>query len=242
VLAGVGWQLRLALTSLLTLALLGHGSAHLAIFLAGMALADIRLARSHGQELGQPRETNIFVRLISWCTLVLSLWLGSYPWESPEASWGYASLAPWTPEVYSSVPGRFFFWNSLGAILLIASLDQLQGARDFFNSRFMVSCMRKKEKKKKLPHPDVARLNANALPQLYLGDISFGLYLVHWTVLYTMTRRIMESMVLAGYSVDRGFLVATVPTVLVCFWLADLHWRLADKPSVFLTRFVKFSS
>lgn len=81
--------------------------------------------------------------------LILALWIGSWPSLNVRSSPGYRLMESWTPD--SCAEEDYLFWLSQGAVLLLFALEHLDACQRFFSSRLL----------------------------LYLGDISFSLYILH---------------------------------------------------------------
>jgi peptidoglycan/LPS O-acetylase OafA/YrhL len=71
---------------------------------------------------------------------------------------------------------------------------------------------------------------------LYLGDISYSLYLVHWMVSQGWSKHLSLRMILAGYTKLSACLTSLVLTFILGVWVADLLWRLGDAQSVRFAR------
>ncbi|GKT44367.1 uncharacterized protein ColSpa_04548 [Colletotrichum spaethianum] len=68
---------------------------------------------------------------------------------------------------------------------------------------------------------------------LYLGEISYGLYLVHWVcgkcfLTYGLKLRLVHD----GHSLAFAWSVLFAITVVLTLWLGDVHWRLVDQRCV----------
>lgn len=79
----------------------------------------------------------------------------------------------------------------------------------------------------------------NTAPVLYLGDISYSLYLMHWAVAYSWSKALSLAMMRAGFTKLTACLSAVTVTVVTGIWVADLFWRFSDAQSV---RFSKWLS
>lgn len=100
-------------------------------------------------------------------------------------------------------PTRFF--PSVSAIALVTALENLPILQRGLNSRWV----------------------------LYLGEISYGLYLVHWVVGRSfITWGLKYKMLGAGYSMAVAWSVTFVIMLVLSIWLGDVHWRLVDQKSV----------
>ncbi|KAK2015452.1 acyltransferase [Colletotrichum eremochloae] len=68
---------------------------------------------------------------------------------------------------------------------------------------------------------------------LYLGEISYSLYLLHWLIarsspVWGLRYRMLD----AGYSMGFAWTATFVIMMVFCIWLGDIHWRLFDQKSV----------
>ncbi|KAL8791648.1 MAG: hypothetical protein Q9195_005731 [Heterodermia aff. obscurata] len=109
-------------------------------------------------------------------------------------------------------------WNSnvytLGAALIVAAIDHIPLVQSAFSSAFAQ----------------------------YLGDISFGLYLVHFPILAGWGWKVVPLMwkVTGTHTEGRyeaGFCLAVLIVAPIVFWAADLCWRYVDVGAV---RFAKY--
>ncbi|KAF3800768.1 hypothetical protein GCG54_00007027 [Colletotrichum gloeosporioides] len=106
-------------------------------------------------------------------------------------------------------PTRFF--ATISAIGLVASLEGLSIPRRGLNARWI----------------------------LYLGEISYGLYLVHWTVSSSfMTWGVKLSLLAAGHSQGLSWGIGFGLAMTFCIWLGDVQWRLVDRNSVKFARWL----
>jgi len=75
-----------------------------------------------------------------------------------------------------------------------------------------------------------------------MGDISFGFYIVHWTVLFTVGTVIignLKRLLPYGYTnYSVGFFVGAVLTTPFVVWIGDVHWRAFDKGAVKCARWL----
>lgn len=76
----------------------------------------------------------------------------------------------------------------------------------------------------------------NTSPVLYLGDISYSLYLVHWMVAQGWSKHVAYRMIASGYATLSACLTSVSMTLILGVWLADIFWRLSDAQSVRLAR------
>ncbi|GKT82697.1 acyltransferase [Colletotrichum tofieldiae] len=106
-------------------------------------------------------------------------------------------------------PTRLF--PSIAAVALVAALENLPVLQRCLNSRWV----------------------------LYLGEISYGLYLVHWVVGRSFaTWGLKYQMLDAGYSMATAWSVTFVIMLVLSIWLGDVYWRLVDRKSVQLAQWL----
>ncbi|KAF9878153.1 acyltransferase [Colletotrichum karsti] len=100
-------------------------------------------------------------------------------------------------------PWQFFL--SFSAITLVAALESLPILQRGLNCKFV----------------------------LYLGEISYGLYLLHWLVAYVgLTMGLKYRLVAVGHSLQFSSALVVALSMFLAFWAADVHWRMIDKKSV----------
>ena len=193
------------------------------LFISGVLLAELRILRTSSPTLSSllPNTTLAstlkFLSATFWLsTLTLSLFLGSWPAFAACQSPGFSHICPYTPTSYTGVAQQYFF-ISVAAILLLLSLENLS----------------------LLQKPFVTPL-AN-----YFGDISFGLYIVHFPFLQTVGRWVIVNTIRwtgdegFGYQAfPRGFFLGSVLITPFVIWLSDIHWRLFDVKSVGFARWL----
>jgi peptidoglycan/LPS O-acetylase OafA/YrhL len=119
-----------------------------------------------------------------------------------ETFWPWPMLDNWTPNSYRETGSEEHFWLSIGALMLVFSLDcypTLQTPLKWNISR-------------------------------YMGDLSFGIYVMHILVIMTLWVNILNPMRLAYLG---NALWTHVPNLLIIyaavFWAAELFIRVDDK-------------
>ncbi|WYZ33947.1 hypothetical protein EsH8_I_000223 [Colletotrichum jinshuiense] len=119
---------------------------------------------------------------------------------------GYNAIGyTWLTWVPTHTMSPFSFFLSLSAILLVGALENLPLLQRALNARWVQ----------------------------YLGEISYGLYLVHWVVGKSpIAKGVTMRMFLAGYSLTGAWAGGFAIAMVVSIWLADIHWRLVDQKSV----------
>ncbi|KDN72321.1 putative acyltransferase [Colletotrichum sublineola] len=153
--------------------------------------------------------------------LIFGLFVAGWPDEVNDITPGIALLFRNTMEPYFSMGGDLvaFPWYALGAIQIVAALQQVKVLQNLF---------------------------ITPLAQ-YLADISYALYLVHGPVLYVLEHRWMPHVwALVGGREEAGMwgrmvawfigLIALgVPTI----WGSDIFWRTVDVKTVELSRWIE---
>lgn len=150
-------------------------------------------------------------RLGSLGLLLLALFIGSWPSYGACESPGFRMLCPFTLSQYESGLAQQYFWISVAAILLSLSFEHCE----------------------LLQKPFVTPL------ALYFGNISFGLYIVHWPFLQTFGRWIIVKIIRSTGDPEftfgafpPGFFLSGILITPIVVWLADIYWRLCDVKSV----------
>ncbi|KAK1596970.1 acyltransferase [Colletotrichum navitas] len=153
--------------------------------------------------------------------LIFGLFVAGWPDEVNDITPGIAPLFRNTMEPYFTMGGDLvaFPWYALGAIQIVAALQQVTVLQNLF---------------------------ITPLAQ-YLGDISYALYLVHGPVLDVLEHRWMPYVwTLVGGREEAGMwgrmvawfigLIALgVPTI----WCSDVFWRTVDVKTVELSRWIE---
>jgi peptidoglycan/LPS O-acetylase OafA/YrhL len=202
------------------------------LFIGGILLAEIHHARAESsdytplaldgqnQRAEKPRSK---VSLWLHNGLCLSLFLLSiFILGIPYLDFGaatspvYSILVSWTPSSYMVVSVLAqFFWIMIGAIICVATLDYSTWLQNIFTTGFAQ----------------------------YLGRISYALYLVHGTLLYTLGAHMVPA-VLRLTGVDSaaklffGHLISGSILLVVIIWVADLFSRGVDEKSVSFVRWI----
>lgn len=181
-----------------------------ALFMAGMLLAERNLiilegqkqAIHHRQEVSKDGFIPFHGQRIIWIAVfLLGLFLGSYP-RAPRAGLDTPGY-----EWISSLTHNYKYWHAYSAMLLILAITHEGSLQQLFTSRF----------------------------SRYMGNISFSLYLVHGPVLhgfgYSLASKFVNRMQPETESqYDIGLFAAFLILSPIVIWVADLFWRLVDKP------------
>ncbi|KUJ21746.1 uncharacterized protein LY89DRAFT_664914 [Mollisia scopiformis] len=176
---------------------------HVALFISGMCFADISLETRPSLQNRTSYKHLVYILPL----LILGLHLLSFPIRHSGETMGYIWL--------SSITAKYTNWHTIGATLVLWSLNSSEVLENMFTSSFSG----------------------------YLGKISYALYHVHgsalhtfeygtvsfiWTVIGKETRIKYEGGLILGF-----LLVAPV-----VFWWADVFERLVDRPSVEVARWL----
>ncbi|OBR16320.1 Hard surface-induced protein [Colletotrichum higginsianum IMI 349063] len=185
---------------------------HVGYWQTGLFLAGMVLADLRLLRPGLPslrRGTKMVLAAANWFMLFMALWLGGWPIYGEGGSTLGFTYFDWIPT--GNVPQNRF-WHGVSAIALVSSLENMAGGRlqSWLNARWV----------------------------LYLGEISYGLYLVHWMIaMNSLTKgTVLQLRLEPGWSDLTAWMVGFAVSMPLCIWVADLHWRLVDKRSVKLAR------
>lgn len=197
-----------------------YGHWDLMLFLAGVGLAEWRASRIDDEETEKTRpKTGLNMRLIYSVLVFIAVYLLAMPEgnENVANSPGYITLATTlTPKRWQDHWGPSRWWPCMGAILIVATLDQAgpqSGFQKAFTSRFAQS----------------------------LGDISFSLYLLHGIAIYAVGVRVLGFYIsIFGGESDLGYVVSLVMSAKVflpfLFWISKIFTEVVDKGAVNLAR------
>jgi len=183
--------------------------------MAGMSITELSILAKESHESSS---LPLFARrksLSSWLLMfrkymfallfVAGLFIASYPYKEASLNSVY-----WP---FSAVIDNARFWESIGAICILASASQL---------RFM------------------QRIFTSAIPR-YLGRISYGVYLTHVAFLnafgWRMVPWIWEIIGNEGwFNRQGGFAVGLIICLILVVWIADIWTRAVDEPCVKLAK------
>ncbi|KAI1298844.1 acyltransferase family-domain-containing protein [Xylaria venustula] len=156
----------------------------------------------------------ILRRLLSITSFLISLFLLSMPQHNRHASdsYGFREFAQLIPAHFHEAGAADYFWQPIGAVLLVRKLD---------NSRFLHGIF------------------TNRLAQ-YLGRISFALYLVHMLILHSLGVWVARYFLLLTGSdslwrYGSGISLAAFTVGFVIMWAAHLGARFVDANAVLFT-------
>ncbi|KAM0334431.1 hypothetical protein ACHAQA_001457 [Verticillium albo-atrum] len=153
--------------------------------------------------------------------LVFALYVAGWPREKWEETPFIAMLLRHTPEPYR---GRgqswpIFIWYAIGAVQIVAALQQIEPLRRVFNTK-------------------VAQ---------YLADVSYSLYICHGPVMKVIHHRMMPYLWelvggIHGATMGGRFLVCVMGITILAvpvFWVSDLFLRVVDNKCVELARWIE---
>ena len=144
---------------------------------------------------------------------VFAIHLGCWPNLGTGSTPGYVMLQTLTPEWYNAEGPKYvqIFWNTIGAVLLLLALENCEILRKPFMTNFA----------------------------LWLGDVSFSLYIVHWTLVFTLGQNVTVMFINVTGHFDVGFFLGAVVLYGVVFWVSDVYTRVGDNRCVEYARLIK---
>ncbi|CAD0105783.1 unnamed protein product [Aureobasidium uvarum] len=202
-----------------------------ALFVAGMILCDLDLLASRGQLPRRIYALKKHKTEIAYLALLIGLYLGGVPSISNNIQ--HLRNSPGWYLLSFLKPQAFWdfrwFFRFWAAVCVIASVPHIHWLKKFFETRF---CQ-------------------------YLGRVSFGFYLVHgpvlWTLgdrLYAASGRIREGHIgvvpewinllplpgVGPFGLEISFLVPQLISLAFTLWLAEIVTQCLDGPSLYLTQ------
>lgn len=208
------WRLRIA--SVLTAYSLTLGRWDIATFLGGMTMSEMDIRNSDAMD--PPKEGSMIPsaaraqrdaaaglfhtprgkRMTRWATIILALYLLSYPDSGAEYTPGFIFLSDWVPKYYIPLSG-WMFYQAMGALLLLPCV---------------------------LRSPLLVRL-LESNPAQYMGRISFSFYLVHGPVLHCIGFWIMPRL-FDNFGQPVGMAIGYVFLLALTLWLSGWWYRKVD--------------
>jgi peptidoglycan/LPS O-acetylase OafA/YrhL len=214
-------KLRPAIRVSLTIAIWAYcirvNRSEVAVFYAGMAIAEFILSQDKDTETIAVSKKRTFpgwrtiLSHAGWCAVAYAgLHLLSWPAVNSHASLGFITLNKITPEFIVSA-GRT--WERIGACVFVFGLSGCAMLRRPFATRFAI----------------------------YLGNISFSLYIVHGPLNHILGFWVLEFFwKLTGtdslVAYEAGVILAFCTMTIVVVYVADIVMRVVDRPSVKLGR------
>lgn len=182
-------------------------------FLGGFILADSRFTPSFFAP--KTSHEQIMVTALAVLSVVTGILLCSYPEVHPDRVRPYVALWQYTPRAWighaatESGSSWVWFWGSFGSLFLLWGLENLPAVQSCLSHKAIV----------------------------YMGEISYAFYLLHfpvyktvgrWTLAYF--RHVLE------WSPNASFIVMYFTTLAVAVVMADYFWRYVDEKSVVLSK------
>jgi peptidoglycan/LPS O-acetylase OafA/YrhL len=147
---------------------------------------------------------------IGWSVmLAFALLVGGWPTYGAKEAQPWKGLYAVTPKAWTSYGSSEpdptqCFWISVGAGMLLLSLEALPRLQAIFNTT----------------------------PMVYLGETSYAFYLLHQPVMFSVGSAWFRMLQAAGYSTTVCFCTEYVLVLAVLLWVADLFWRGIDEKVV----------
>ncbi|TVY45346.1 hypothetical protein LCER1_G008289 [Lachnellula cervina] len=222
-------SLRLAILVSIVLFLLCYAYTHLFLFLSGVLLAELHYRREERTSklrtpASQPPESADHERqgakgmkLFWTLNFLLAIFVCCMPLrvQGARSSPGYMTLASLTPPPYRGLFIEDQFWIFIAAFHLVFTLDNAKFLQMIFTSRF----------------------------SQYLGKISFSLYIIHGSFLYSLgwnlsARTLDWTGRDAGFQYASGIFLTGLFMYPLLFWTADIVARHVDARSVRFARWL----
>ncbi|KAI1848055.1 hypothetical protein JX266_006168 [Neoarthrinium moseri] len=141
--------------------------------------------------------------------LVFAIFVMGWPQGGHQGVEPYNTLVGLVPILYQgNNDATVCFWGSVGGFLLLVACENLPWVQWLLSTP----------------------------PMIYLGDISFSFYLLHWLIYLAPGVEILKLFGDFGWSTDASFYTMYVIVFAMIVVVADYYWRLVDEPSVALGR------
>jgi peptidoglycan/LPS O-acetylase OafA/YrhL len=220
------WRKTFIVTSIPMAFYTGHWEV--GTFLGGMLIAELEAQKQEESDLDFESKGRKAVAVVQsslfniywFMTLIMGLFLAGWPEAKFNNDPVLSKLLPITPKhLDKDFKGSKWFWLGISGIQIVWSIFQSPRLQCIFTTRFA----------------------------LYLGDISYSLYIVHYYLtlcLSPWTFKLTEY--LFGKTLERGHLGQSVAVVLevsillfVSIWQAHLYWKYVDKPCVWFSKWIE---
>ncbi len=190
--------------------LIAHGFAHkrwdMALFIAGMAIAEIEILFPRmSQSPSKRRLTNIMLSIL----LILGVFLSGYPRDGNTKSPGYM----WSKYVWPYTAYRRRFWLAIGSILIVGPMAFLPSVQSVFLTR---------------PVRYLGRISFALYLVHGLGNRTIGTWLTAacWNIIGNE----------GEWQYGISFAIATATYFPIVIWASDIFWRGVDIPSTNFAR------
>lgn len=151
---------------------------------------------------------------LGWTCIGLGLVGVSFSHASAFALMDHVRLPDFAPYGPNLKTDRVLFWHTAGAVFLVAGVIGSAGASRMLNHRIPV----------------------------YLGRVSFAIYLLHFPLILSVSFRVAELGQFMGLDYWAYALLALIALLVVLFPLAEVFYRLVDVPSVRLADWISRDS
>jgi hypothetical protein len=218
--AALQYKWRLRISAILAAYSLTLGRWDIATFMGGMTMSEMDIRNSDAMD--PPKEGSMIPsaaraqrdsalgffhtprgkRMTRWATIILALYLLSYPDSGAEYTPGFIFLSDWVPKYYIPLSG-WMFYQAMGALLLLPCV---------LRSPLLVSLL-------------------ESSPAQYMGRISFSFYLVHGPVLHCIGFWIMPRL-FDNFGQPVGMAIGYVVLLSLTLWLSGWWYRKIDMWSV----------
>jgi peptidoglycan/LPS O-acetylase OafA/YrhL len=216
-------RIRVTLTAALFAYCMKIGEGDIALFIAGMGLAEfLQIRTDYSEQLPSveklPEENHSLTAL--WSVLLyIGLHLLSWPYEGADTSPGYIALSNAFTDFNSEEDQRQIIGDQCRRMGAAVFLFALCGC-EWFRKPFMTNTA------------------------LYLGRISFPLYIIHGPINHIIGHRMVEFFWnftgnQTPFTYAFGISMAFIICAAIVIWLADIVSRVIDAPSVRFGRFVQ---
>lgn len=213
-------QTRLRFLTILGIMLFSYRSSRwdFVLFLAGMLIAEMDHIRgahvpAPALPVDEKSPSQPYSKLWSclWFMVsVLGLYLMGQPDGRGEITPGWVYLTSIIPEWWGVE--KFRYWQSLGAIIFVASVGHVKNWQRFYNTAFVQ----------------------------YFGKISYAIYLMHGPAMHCMgyhwEKWAYSVTGTEGYWYNAGFVLGACLCIPTVVWWADVFWRAVDIPTVKFAR------
>lgn len=184
-------------------------------FLGGFILADSRFTPSFFAP--KTNHERIMVTALAVLSVVTGILLCSFPEVHPDRVRPYVALWQYTPRSWrghaptESGSSWLWFWGSFGSLFLLWGLENLPSAQSWLSHKAIV----------------------------YMGEISYAFYLLHFPIYKTVGRWTLAYFRdVLEWSPNASFVVMYLTTLTMAVVMADYFWRYVDEKSVRLSKTV----